>query len=87
MFSQPEGYVAALQVDKTLHRVCCSRPVGASVLIVPLLSLSALSAPLLSAPPSSPNVLTPSDIEQFIQDLACRFEPTNEIDNVLGPVV
>jgi len=31
--------------------------------------------------------LTPSDIEQFIQDLARRFEPDNEIDNILGSVV
>ena len=102
MFSQPAGYVAAFQVDKTLHRVCCSRPVGAPELIATLLSLSALSAPPFSAPlfsvplfsappfsapPSSPNVMTPSDTEQFIQDLACRFEPDNEIDNVFGPVV
>jgi len=63
------------------------RPVGAPELIAPLLSLSALSTPFLSAPPSSPNVLTSSDIGQFIQDLACRFEPDSEIDNVLGPVV
>ncbi|KAF8340032.1 ubiquitin elongating factor core-domain-containing protein, partial [Amanita rubescens] len=63
------------------------RPVGAPELIAPLLSLSALSGPFVSGPPSSPNVLTPSDIGQFIQDLACRFEPDSEIDNVLGPVV
>lgn len=55
--------------------------------MAPLLSLSALSAPLLSTPTATPDTLTPSDIEQFLQDLARRFEPDNEIDNVLGPVV
>ncbi|PFH54088.1 hypothetical protein AMATHDRAFT_136414 [Amanita thiersii Skay4041] len=61
--------------------------VGAPELVTPLLSLSALSAPLLSTPSSSPNTLSPSDIEQFLQDLARRFEPDNEIDGILGPVV
>ncbi|KAK0464249.1 ubiquitin conjugation factor E4 [Desarmillaria tabescens] len=63
------------------------RPLGAPELVSPLLSLSALSAPLLSGPVSSSNTLGPSDIEQFLQDLARRFEPDNEIDGVLGPVV
>ncbi|KIL63235.1 hypothetical protein M378DRAFT_79950 [Amanita muscaria Koide BX008] len=63
------------------------RVVGAQELVGPLLSLSALSAPLLSAPSASPNTLTPSDIEQFLQDLTRRFEPDNELDSVLGPVV
>ncbi|GLB38346.1 putative ubiquitin elongating factor core [Lyophyllum shimeji] len=63
------------------------RPLGPPELIAPLLSLSALSAPLLATPSTSPNTLTPSDIEQFLQDLARRFEPENEIDGVLGPVV
>ncbi|PBK97395.1 hypothetical protein ARMGADRAFT_987069 [Armillaria gallica] len=63
------------------------RPLGATELLSPLLSLSALSAPLLSGPVSSSNVLGPSDIEQFLQDLARRFEPDNEIDGILGPVV
>lgn len=31
--------------------------------------------------------LTPSEVEPFLQDLARRFEPDNEIDGVLGPVV
>ncbi|KAG5651652.1 hypothetical protein H0H81_007932 [Sphagnurus paluster] len=63
------------------------RPLGPPELVAPLLSLSALSAPLLSGPTASPNTLTPSDIEQFLQDLARRFEPDNEIDDVLGPVI
>ncbi|KAK2465341.1 hypothetical protein APHAL10511_002695 [Amanita phalloides] len=63
------------------------RSVGAPELIAPLLSLSALSGPLLSTPSSSSNTLTPSDIEQFLQDLARRFEPDNEIDSIFGPVV
>ncbi|KAF8073720.1 ubiquitin conjugation factor E4 [Lyophyllum atratum] len=63
------------------------RPLGPPELIAPLLSLSALSTPLSSTPSASHNTLTPSDIEQFLQDLARRFEPDNEIDEVLGPVV
>ncbi|KAJ7644172.1 ubiquitin elongating factor core-domain-containing protein [Roridomyces roridus] len=63
------------------------RPLGAPELVAPLLSLSALSAPLLGSSTSSPNTLTPSDIELFLQDLTRRFEPDNEIDGVLGPVV
>lgn len=63
-----------------------SRPLGPPELVAPLLSLSALSAPLMSSS-SSPNVLNPSDIDTFLQDLARRFEPDNEIDEVLGPVV
>lgn len=36
---------------------------------------------------SSTNILGPSDIESFLQDIARRFEPDNEIDDILGPVV
>ncbi|KAJ7250831.1 ubiquitin elongating factor core-domain-containing protein [Mycena haematopus] len=63
------------------------RPLGPPELVAPLLSLSALSAPLLGSSSSSPNTLTPSDIDLFLQDLTRRFEPDNEIDGVLGPVV
>lgn len=63
------------------------RQVGPSELVTPLLELSALSGPLLSTPTSSPTSLGPTDIEPFLQDLARRFEPDNEIDDVLGPVV
>ncbi|KAJ7761518.1 ubiquitin conjugation factor E4 [Mycena maculata] len=63
------------------------RPLGPPELVAPLLSLSALSAPLLGSSSSSPNTLTPSDIDVFLQDLTRRFEPDNEIDEVLGPVV
>ncbi|KAJ7672776.1 ubiquitin elongating factor core-domain-containing protein [Mycena rosella] len=63
------------------------RPLGPPELVAPLLSLSALSAPLLASSSSSPNTLTPSDIDAFLQDLTRRFEPDNEIDDVLGPVV
>jgi ubiquitin conjugation factor E4 B len=62
------------------------RPLGPPELVAPLLSLSALSAPLLSTATSA-GVLGPSDIELFLQDLARRFEPDNEIDDILGPVV
>ncbi|KIK52087.1 hypothetical protein GYMLUDRAFT_50156 [Collybiopsis luxurians FD-317 M1] len=63
------------------------RPLGPPELVAPLLSLSALSTPLYSSNTSSPNTLSPSDVEQFLQDLARRFEPDNEIDDVLGPVI
>ena len=29
----------------------------------------------------------PSDVQPFLQDLARRFDPDNEIDGILGPVV
>lgn len=32
-------------------------------------------------------VLGPNDVEPFLQDLVRRFEPDNEIDGILGPVV
>lgn len=55
----------------------------------PLLSLSALSAPLLSTSLSNTNegLLTDSDIEPFLQDVARRFGPTDELDSIIGPVV
>ncbi|KAJ7212066.1 ubiquitin conjugation factor E4, partial [Mycena pura] len=63
------------------------RPLGPPELVAPLLSLSALSTPLFGSSSSPPHALTPSDIDLFLQDLARRFEPDNEIDGVLGPVV
>ena len=58
---------------------------GSQELIPSLMSLSALSGPYLSS--SSTNLLDASEIELFLQDLVRRFEPDNEIDTVLGPVV
>ncbi|KAF8195457.1 ubiquitin elongating factor core-domain-containing protein [Pholiota molesta] len=63
------------------------RVLGPAELIQPLLSLSALSAPLLSSSSNSQNTLAPSDVEQFLQDFARRFEPDNELDDILAPVV
>ncbi|KAI0697911.1 ubiquitin conjugation factor E4 [Cytidiella melzeri] len=63
------------------------KPLGPLELVTPLISLSTLSAPLLSVASSSQAILSPSDIEPFLKDLARRFEPDNEIDGVLGPVV
>lgn len=63
-----------------------SRPLGPAELVVSLLALSTLSTPL-SSTTASPNSLNASDIESFLQDLARRFEPDGEIDEVLGPVV
>lgn len=59
---------------------------GPPELVNPLLSLSALSAPLHSSPITSPYTISPSEIEIFLQDLGRRFEADNEIDSVLGPV-
>ena len=64
-----------------------SRALGPSELVAPLLSLSSLSAPLLSNTPTNANSLSSSDIDLFLQDLARRFEPDNEMDEILGPVV
>ncbi|TFK28063.1 ubiquitin conjugation factor E4 [Coprinopsis marcescibilis] len=61
--------------------------IGPPELIKPLLSLSSFSAPLLSSPTINPNTLSPAEIEPFLQDLARRFEPDNEIDAVLEPVI
>ncbi|THG98805.1 hypothetical protein EW026_g3438 [Hermanssonia centrifuga] len=63
------------------------KPLGAIELVAPLVSLSSLSAPLLSMSSSSESTLGPSDIEPFLQDLVRRFEPDNELDDVLGPVI
>lgn len=63
-----------------------SRPIGAPELVKPLLSLSALAAPLLSGPPADPYTLDSSDIEQFLQELARRFE-NDDLESVFGPVV
>lgn len=60
---------------------------GPNELVTSLLSLSAFSAPLLSSAPNSANTLAPHDIEPFLKDIAKRFEPENEIDEILGPVV
>ena len=65
----------------------CSRVIGPPELVNPLLSLSALSAPLLSNSSENSNTLSSSDIEQFMKDLANRFEPDNELDGILAPVV
>ena len=62
-----------------------SRALGPPELVAPLLTLSTFSSPLASIP-SSPNTLGPSDIQQFLEDIARRFEPDNEIDGILGPV-
>ena len=66
-----------------------SREVGANELVEPMLGLSALSASVYSTSltTESPNKLSPSEVEPFLQDLTRRFEPDNEIDGVLGPVV
>ncbi|KAF8558253.1 hypothetical protein OG21DRAFT_1455716 [Imleria badia] len=62
------------------------RELGPSEFVSSLLSLSALSTPLSTV--SSPShVLSPTEVEPFLQDLARRFEPDDEIDGVLGPVV
>ena len=66
------------------YQIYPSRALGPSELVAPLLSLSSLSAPLLS---NTSALLSPSDIDLFVQDLARRFEPDNEMDDILAPVV
>ena len=62
------------------------KPLGPIELVGPLISVSSLATPLLSNSTSNA-ILAPSDVEQFLQDLARRFEPDNEIDEILGPVI
>ena len=61
------------------------KAVGAPELLSSLFSLSSLTGPLTST--TSNTVLAATEVPKFLQDLAQRFEPDNEIDNVLGPVV
>ncbi|KAI1793388.1 ubiquitin elongating factor core-domain-containing protein [Ganoderma leucocontextum] len=63
-----------------------SKEFGAAELVPSFMSLSALSGPYLTAN-SSGALLDSPEIETFLQDLVRRFEPDNEIDGVLGPVV
>ncbi len=76
-----------LQEPEMFPQPTVSRPLGAAELVEPLLSISAFSAPLLSGPSTSPNRLAPTDVDQFLQDIARRFEPDDELEGVLGPVV
>ncbi|TRM64104.1 ubiquitin elongating factor core-domain-containing protein [Schizophyllum amplum] len=62
-----------------------TKPLGPVELVNPLLSMSAFSTPLGSSPQSGS--LSASDVEPFLHDLARRFEPDDELDGVLGPVV
>lgn len=59
--------------------------VGPEELVSSLLSLSSLTGPLSSS--SSASVLSASEVPQFLSDIVQRFEPDNELDSVLGPVV
>lgn len=86
MFPQPAGSVCYLTLTIEMLIFPSSKATGAIELVQPLLSLSALSTPLFSST-SNASTLAPNEIEQFLQDLARRFEPDNEIDSVLGPVV
>lgn len=85
MFPQPAGCVSSC-ITRHHSNTYYRRELGPSEFVGPLLSLSALSTPLSSAS-SSNHVLVPTEVEPFLQDLAQRFEPDNEIDGVLGPVV
>ncbi|THH20082.1 hypothetical protein EW146_g1184 [Bondarzewia mesenterica] len=63
------------------------KAVGHPELVEILLSLSSFSTPLYGGTTESPSSLTPSEIEPFLQDLVHRFEPDNELESILGPVV
>ncbi|KAI0632350.1 ubiquitin conjugation factor E4 [Trametes polyzona] len=62
------------------------KPLGAAEVVPSLMSLSTLSGPYL-ATSTSHTLLDASEVELLLQDLVKRFEPDNEIDGVLGPVV
>jgi ubiquitin conjugation factor E4 B len=64
-----------------------SKPLGFPEVVAPLLSLSALAMPLLSSSDTVTGTLGPSDISQFLHDLAQRFEPDGELQEVFGPIV
>ncbi|KAH9480417.1 Ubiquitin conjugation factor E4 [Psilocybe cubensis] len=81
------SYSGYILQDPEMFPQPTGRELGPAELIKPLLSLSALSAPLLSNASENPYSLSPSDIDQFLQDFARRFEPDNEIDDILAPVV
>ncbi|KAF4617286.1 hypothetical protein D9613_006110 [Agrocybe pediades] len=81
------SYAGYILQDPEMFPQPSGREVGATELVKPLLSLAALSAPLLSSGLENPYTLSPSDIEQFMQDFARRFEPDNELDDILAPVV
>ena len=89
MFPQPAGWVFRLNLVTYSYSILLNdrRPLGPPELVAPLLSLSALTGPLLSSTATSTNTLGPTEVEPFLQDLVKRFEPDNEIDSVLGPVV
>ncbi|KLO08673.1 hypothetical protein SCHPADRAFT_908469 [Schizopora paradoxa] len=59
--------------------------VGPEELVSSLLSLSSLTGPLSSN--SSASFLGASEVPQFLSDIVQRFEPDDELDGVLGPVV
>ena len=61
------------------------KELGAAELVAPLVSLSSLSAPLLSGS-TTLSVFSPTEVEPFLQDLARRFE-NDDIENILGEVV
>jgi ubiquitin conjugation factor E4 B len=86
MFPQPPGCVSNFALHFLVLTAQRRRETGPCELIAPLLSLSAFSTPL-SASSFPDHVLTPMEVEPFLQDLARRFEPDGEIDGVLGPVV
>lgn len=54
--------------------------------MAPLVSLSSLSTPLLSGSTTF-SVLSPTEVEPFLQDLAHRFGQDDELEGVLGEVV
>ncbi|KAI8994147.1 ubiquitin conjugation factor E4 [Trametes punicea] len=62
------------------------KPLGPAELVPSLMALSTISGPYIAT--SNPHaLLDASEIETLLQDLVRRFEPDNEIDGVLGPVV
>jgi ubiquitin conjugation factor E4 B len=65
------------------------RPLGPPELVSSLLALSALSTPLFSnTNADTANVLTPNDVDQFLQDLARWHESDPDLYSaVMAPVI
>ncbi|CDO71427.1 hypothetical protein BN946_scf184909.g21 [Trametes cinnabarina] len=62
------------------------RQLGPAELVPSLMALSTMSGPYVATSMST-TLLDASEVETFLQDLVRRFEPDNELDGVLGPVV
>ncbi|KIY45637.1 hypothetical protein FISHEDRAFT_48948 [Fistulina hepatica ATCC 64428] len=78
------SYAGLILQEPAMFPEPTGRYLGPQELVAPLMALPTYAAPLSSAPEM---LLSGGDLELFLQDLARRFTPDNEIDGILGPVV